>query len=215
MFETNTYRHLLEELDHKAVLVAVSKMHSVEDIRCAYDLGQRIFAENKAAELAAKAEVLPKDIEWHYIGHLQRNKVRTVLPYVSMIQSLDSMRLAQEIEKEAAKIGKVIPCLLEFHLAREDANKTGMNEEEGMELLKSCAAFPHIRICGMMAMGPHTDDAEKIYAVFQKGSELFRRLQKLDPKLNILSMGMSDDYPLAVKAGANMVRIGSRLFKGD
>ncbi|MBO7703864.1 MAG: YggS family pyridoxal phosphate-dependent enzyme [Solobacterium sp.] len=215
MFDEITYRAVLSELHDKAVLCAVSKMHTAEEIQTAYDLGQRIFAENKAAELSSKAEALPKDIEWHFIGHLQRNKVKQVLPHVSLIQSLDSKRLADEIEKEAAKLNRTVSCLLEFHLAEADTNKTGLDPKDAEEMLEYCQKLPHIRIKGIMAMGPHTEDEQEIETVFARGAALFQSLQKKDPSLTVLSMGMSDDYPIAVKAGANMVRIGSRLFKGD
>ena len=214
MFDTEHYEEVKERLKGRAVLCAVSKMHTAEEIRTAYDRGQRIFGENKANELAAKAEALPKDIEWHFIGHLQRNKVKTVLPHVSCIQSLDSERLAQEIEKEAAKLDKTVSCLLEFHLALEDENKTGLPEEDALEILKACR-LPHLRIEGIMAMGPHTEDEAEIRAVFERARALFERLRQEDPNIRILSMGMSDDYPIAVSCGANLVRIGSYLFHNE
>ena len=214
MFDREHYKEVLERLDGRARLCAVSKMHTEEEIRAAYDNGQRIFGENKANELCRKAEALPKDIEWHFIGHLQRNKVRQILPYVSCIQSLDSLRLAMVIEKEAARIDKEISCLLEFHLALSDFNKTGLPEEMAGKMLKACN-LPHINIEGIMAMGPHTEDEEEIRRVFERGHALFERLQKEDEKIRILSMGMSDDYPIAVSCGANLVRIGSYLFHDE
>ena len=214
MFDTIHYEEVKTRLKGKAALLAVSKQHTAEEIQTAYDMGQRMFGENKANELCRKAEVLPKDIEWHFIGHLQRNKVRQILPVVSCIQSLDSVRLAQEIEKEAARIDRTVSCLLEFHLALCDENKTGLPEEDALAILKACR-LPHIRIEGIMAMGPHTEDEAEIRRVFERGYALFRRLQKEDENIRILSMGMSGDYQIAVSCGANLVRLGSCLFRRD
>ena len=214
MFEEEIYKEVLNELNGKAKLCAVSKMHPADDIQKAYDLGQRIFGENKANELCAKAEILPKDIEWHFIGHLQRNKVRQILPYVSCIQSLDSVRLAETIEKEAAKLNRTVDCMLEFHLASSDTNKTGLLPQEADMMLEECAKLPHLHLVGMMTMGPHTDEVNEIRSVFAEGYKLFTRLSHDNSDIQILSMGMSDDYLLALEAGSNMVRIGSKLFRG-
>jgi hypothetical protein len=184
----------------------------MEDILAAYELGQRIFGENHAAELCEKAKNLPQDIQWHFIGHLQRNKVKAILPYVSCIQSLDSMRLAEVIEKEAAKQDRIVSCLLEFHLALSDTNKTGLLEGDAMEMLEKCRELKHIKIDGIMTMGPHTEAEDEIRRVFERGHDLFLRLQEKDPNIRILSMGMSDDYMTALDCGSNMVRIGSYLF---
>ena len=212
MFAKEEYRRIQAECKDHATLCVVSKKHSVQEIQEAYDLGQRIFGENRVQELLEKAPQLPKDIEWHFIGHLQRNKVRQVLPLLSCIQSLDSLRLAQVIEQEAAAINKTISCLLEFHLALEDTNKTGLRKEEARAMLEACASFPHIHVEGIMAMGPHTEDDAEIRAVFEEGFQLYESLRTVDPSLQILSMGMSDDYPIALEAGSNLIRIGSRLF---
>lgn len=213
MFAEKVYEAVQNELNGTVTLCAVSKRHSIEEIKTAYDLGQRIFGENKAAELVQKAEALPADIEWHFIGHLQRNKVKQILPYVSCIQSLDSVRLAETIEKEAAAIHKTVDCLLEFHLAESDTNKTGLLPEEAMTMLETCDRLPHVHLVGMMTMGPHTDDAAEIRRVFEAGHTLFQTLQEHSRDIQILSMGMSDDYHLAIEAGSNMVRIGSKLFQ--
>lgn len=215
MFAETEYKTILSELAGRAELCAVTKRHTAEEIRIAYDLGQRVFGENKAQELIRKAQVLPDDIQWHFIGHLQRNKVKDILPYVSCIQSLDSLRLAETIEKEAAKAERIVPCLLEFHLATDDLNKTGLPASEAFSMMEACAALPHIRVDGIMAMGPHTDSEDAIRTVFQEGRNLFEQLKASYPDIHTLSMGMSDDYPLAVEAGATMVRIGSKLFKED
>ncbi len=215
MFAEEEYRQIREQLEGRASLCAVTKKHTAEEIRQAYDLGQRVFGENKAQELTAKAEVLPEDIKWHFIGHLQRNKVKQILPYVSCIQSLDSLRLAEAIEKEASAHQKTISCLLEFHLAKDDLNKTGLLPEEAESVLEACMKLPHIRIDGIMAMGPHTEDTAEIHTVFREGRILFERLKKTCPSIHILSMGMSDDYLIALEEGANMVRIGSKLFQQE
>ena len=214
MFEEKVYHSIQNELNGTVKLCAVSKKHSIEEIRTAYDLGQRIFGENKAAELVQKATALPDDIEWHFIGHLQRNKVKQILPYVSCIQSLDSIRLAEMIEKEAAAVNRTVDCLLEFHLAESDTNKTGLLPEEAGPMLEACAKLPHVHLVGMMTMGPHTEDEAAIRRVFENGYSLFQTLQAQNPAIQTLSMGMSDDYRLAIEAGANMVRIGSKLFEG-
>ncbi len=213
MFDKEHYLRVKEQLNGRAELCAVSKKHTCEEIQAAYDLGQRVFGENHAAELCTKAQQLPQDISWHFIGHLQRNKVKAVLPYVSCIQSLDSLRLAQVIEKEAAKIGKTVPCLLEFHLASEDTNKTGLLEEEAEPMLEECRKLEHLRIDGIMTMGPHTEDEAEIRRVFEQARGLYERLREKEEGIHILSMGMSDDYQTALACGSNMVRIGSYLFR--
>ena len=215
MFAETEYRTVLKELEGRASLCTVSKRHSPEEIMRAYELGQRIFGENKSQELLAKADSLPKDIPWHFIGHLQRNKVKQILPYVSCIQSLDSLRLAETIEKEAAVLGRTVSCLLEFHLASQDPHKTGLLPEEADAMIQACQNLPHLSIDGIMAMGPHTDDADAVRAVFREGRGLYDRLRAEYPSIHILSMGMSDDYLLALEAGSNMVRIGSKLFQED
>ena len=196
-------------------LCIVTKYRSIEEILTYYNAGERDFAENRVKDLVEKAAVLPEDIRWHCIGHLQRNKVRTVLPYVSLIQSLDSKELADVIEKEAARINKDIDVLAEVHLATEDENKTGLSAEELLPFLTYLKTLPHIRCKGIMAMGPHTDDAGRIHEVFHKASEVFAEAKKRFPELVHLSMGMSGDYPIALAEGATMVRIGTYLFVDD
>jgi len=215
MFAETEYSAVLKEIEGRASLCAVSKRHSPREIMRAYELGQRIFGENKAQELLAKADVLPSDIQWHFIGHLQRNKVKQILPYVSCIQSLDSLRLAETVEKEASALGRTVSCLLEFHLASQDPHKTGLLPEEADAMMQACQNLPHLSIDGIMAMGPHTDDEDAIRAVFRQGRGLYDRLRAEYPSIHILSMGMSDDYLLALEAGSNMVRIGSKLFQED
>ena len=198
-----------------AELCIVTKYRSTEEILSYYAEGERIFAENHAQELLAKAPLLPDDIRWQFIGHLQRNKVRSILPYVSCIQSLDSLELAKVIEKEAARIGKTVSVLAEFHLAEEDENKTGLQKEDASAFFTEVMKLEHLDLCGIMAMGPHTQDSERICSVFREGKELFDALQKEygSEKIRILSMGMSSDYTLALSCGSTMVRIGTYLFQ--
>ena len=193
-------------------LLVVSKTRSEEEIMAYYALGQRCFGENHAQEILAKKD-LPADIEWHFIGHLQRNKVRSIAPYVSMIESLDNLPLAKVIEKECARIGKVMPCLAEFHLALQDENKTGLAQEDAFAFIDEVMQLPHIHLEGIMAMGPHTEDEEEIRRIFLQGKALFDRIrERYGDQIRILSMGMSDDFRIAAECGSTQVRIGSYLF---
>ncbi len=208
------YESVKRNTGSQASLCIVSKHRSPEEILSYYDEGERIFAENRADELVRKASQLPKDIEWHFIGHLQRNKVRQILPVTVMIQSLDSIALADVIEKEAARINKVMPVLAEFHLAQEDTSKTGLSVSQADELFAHCKDLPYVRIEGIMVMGPHTDDKERIAEVFRKAKDLFDDLKsRYGEEIRILSMGMSSDYETALECGSNMVRIGTYLFE--
>ena len=209
------YKTVLENVKDKAQLCIVTKKRSLKDIQFYYDQGERLFAENRVNDLKAKAAVLPDDIDWQMIGHLQKNKVKDVVKIVSRIQSLDSIALAELIEKECAKIDKEMNVLLEFHMADEDTNKTGMDPIEADGMMEALKTMPHIHVQGIMAMGPHTDDAERIHAVFRKTRELFESLQNKYGKETffILSMGMSDDYEIALEEGSTMVRIGTYLFE--
>ncbi len=212
MIPADHYEHVKEVIQGKADLLVVSKMRSKEEILAYYALGQRDFGENHAQELLAKKD-LPDDIRWHFIGHLQRNKVRSIAPYTAMIESLDNLELAKVINKECAKINKVMPCLAEFHLAVQDENKTGIAEDDAFAFLDEVMKMPNIRIVGMMAMGPHTDDEEEIRRVFLRGRDLFEKMQeRYGEQIAVLSMGMSDDYPIAVECGSTQVRVGSYLF---
>ncbi len=183
----------------------------------AYEAGQRIFGENKAQEMAAKAQQLPADIEWHMIGHLQRNKVRTIAPFVSLIHSVDSVELLLEIDKQGRRFERIIPCLLQFRIAREET-KYGMNEAEIKALLQSEAflAMKHVRISGLMGMATFTDDASLVAREFSAMKTLMDQLSQMSLpehcRMDICSMGMSNDWEIAVSQGSNMVRIGSALF---
>ena len=196
-----------------ATLVAVSKTKSAEDILQAYRAGQRIFGENKVQEMCAKYETLPKDIEWHMIGHLQSNKVKYIAPFVSMIQSVDSFSLLRKIDAAAQKAGRTIDCLLEVKIAAEDT-KYGLTPVEAEEIISSGVAegMQGVRLCGLMGMASNTDDVHQVRTEFSRLRKLFDTLREIHPGLDVLSMGMSGDYLAAVECGSNMVRVGSGIF---
>lgn len=209
---------LQRELSVKNVtLVAVSKTHPPERIREIYRLGQRIFGENRAQEMLEKHAALPVDIEWHLIGHLQTNKVKYIAPFVRMIHSVDSLRLLQEIDRQAAKANRVIDCLLQFYIA-DEATKFGLDETEARELLSGAefAAMKNVRICGVMGMATFTDDTAQVRAEFRHLKQIFENLKKAffaeSPHFREISMGMSGDWRIAVEEGSTMVRIGSLIF---
>lgn len=212
-------KEILAELPPQTRLVAVSKLHPAEAIREAYDMGQRIFGESKVQELTGKYESLPKDIEWHFIGHLQTNKVKYIAPFVSMIHAVDSFKLLCEIDKQAAKVNRVIPCLLEMHVAQEES-KFGFTFEECRALLAEgeWKNLSHVSIAGIMGMASYTDDLHQIQQEFQSLSDFFKELKNSyfsgNSQFCELSMGMSHDYPEAVKRGSTLVRVGSKIF-GD
>jgi PLP dependent protein len=211
------YRSIKEELDNKSVtLIAVSKTKPIADIQELYDAGHRHFGENYVQELVDKYEQLPKDIHWHFIGHLQSNKVKYIAPFVHLIHGVDSMGLLKEINKQSAKHSRIINCLLQVHIAQEET-KFGLNEAEVNEIMKEFenSTMPHVRICGLMGMASFTDDLHTISNEFKKLKEIFVRLKPLlvaDCPLPVLSMGMSSDYKIAIEEGSTMVRIGSLLF---
>ena len=199
-------------------LVAVSKFHPVEELQEAYDAGQRLFGENRAQELAAKAPLLPTDIRWHFIGHLQKNKVRMIMPHVSVIESVDSVQLLQLIEKEAARIDRTVEVLLQLHVAQEET-KSGFSVEEVLEAGEAgqlTEGLPHVRVCGVMAMASLTDDMDQVAQEFDTVRRTYLTLKDGcfddSPDFNHLSMGMSDDWQVAVKYGATLVRIGTAIF---
>lgn len=198
-------------------LVAVSKFHPASMIEDAYAGGQRLFGENHVQELQQKHEVLPDDIEWHFIGHLQTNKVKYIAPYVHLIHAVDSHKLLTEINKQALRNNRVIDCLLELHIAQEET-KYGFSPDEMYEYVRQgeWRQLPNIRICGIMCMASNVDDQAQIAAEFQQAKQLFNRLKQdffgQQDSFNIRSWGMSEDYPIAVRYGSNMVRIGSKIF---
>ena len=204
-------------LQNNVELVAVSKYHTIEAVQEAYDAGQRVFGESREQELRIKHEALPQDIRWHFIGHMQTNKVKYIAPYISMIEAVDSLKLMKEIEKQAAKCNRVIDILLELHLAQEET-KSGMLPQECLDMLEQgeWRQLTHVRICGIMMMASNTDNQEQIKSEFTKALELFHTIKERffanSDAFSIRSYGMSGDYLLAQQCGSNHVRVGSRIF---
>jgi pyridoxal phosphate enzyme (YggS family) len=210
--------NIKSQLPTHVTLVAVSKTKPVADLMEAYDAGQRIFGENKIQEITDKWEVMPKDIEWHMIGHVQTNKVKYMAPFVSLIHGVDSLKLLQEINKQAAKNNRVIDCLLQVYIAEEES-KFGLDEQELEELLKLVQHgkenYKNIRIVGLMGMATFTENKNQIEKEFKHLKTIFDKYKTLNTEhcqLNTLSMGMSGDYQLAISCGSTMVRIGSSIF---
>ena len=205
------------QLPNGVRLVAVSKFHPVEELAEAYEAGQRLFGENRAQELIAKAPQLPEDIRWHFIGHLQKNKVRAIMPHVSVIESVDSVKLLSLIEKEAARIDRTVDVLLQLHVAQEET-KSGFSIDEVLEAGEAgeLTCYPHVRVCGVMAMASLTDDMEQVAQEFDLVRRTYLTLKDgpfdESEDFNELSMGMSDDWQVAVKYGATLVRIGTAVF---
>jgi pyridoxal phosphate enzyme (YggS family) len=198
-------------------LIAVSKTKPVSDLQEAYDAGQRIFGENKALEMRDKYQELPKDIQWHFIGHLQTNKIKYIAPFVTLIHAIDSLPLLESVNKEAAKNNRIIDCLLQFHIAQEET-KFGLDIEEAKSLLESESFkdLKNINICGVMGMATFTDDVVQVRNEFKNLKNIFETLKenyfKANDSFKEISMGMSDDYPIAIEEGATMVRVGSKIF---
>lgn len=211
---TERINKIRTELPDGVTLVAVSKTHSAEAIREAYDGGQRIFGESRPQELKSKYELLPHDIEWHMIGHLQTNKVKYIAPFISLIHSVDSIRLLEVIDREAGKCERVIDCLLEIHVAREES-KTGWDYNELLEEVQrgSFSRFENVRIRGVMCIATNTEDENTVRDDFER---LIAYRNEVAPyfgkTFDVISMGMSDDYPLAVECGSTMIRVGSKIF---
>ena len=198
-------------------LVAVSKYHPVEDVEEAYRAGQRIFGESHEQEIRIKHEQMPKDIEWHFIGHLQTNKVKYIVPYIDMIEAVDSLKLLRELEKQAAKCGRVVKVLLELHIA-EEATKYGLTLDNCRELLAGgeWRDMEHVKICGLMMMASFTDNKEQVAREFQTACDFFDEVKRDyfvgNDEFCERSWGMSDDYPIAVEHGSTMVRVGTMIF---
>ena len=215
----DAYQQIISELKpNNVTLVAVSKTKPVEDIQEMYDLGQRDFGENYVQELLDKGAQLPKDIRWHFIGHLQSNKVKYIAPFVYLIHGIDSLKLLSEINKQAIKNDRAIDCLLQIHIAQEET-KFGLNEEELEALITQINAnkneFANVCVKGLMAMASFTDDVNKVKAEFQYLKTIFDKhatLSTANCQLSTLSMGMSGDYKIAMEEGSTLVRIGSLLF---
>ncbi len=208
---------LQKELPEGVKLLAISKYQPIEAIQEAYDAGQRMFGENHIQEMAAKAAALPKDIQWHFTGHVQTNKIKYMAPFVSLVHAVDSFRLLREIDKHAAKHERRIDCLLQIHIAQEDT-KYGLTVDECRQLLANepWRELEHVRITGLMAMGSNTDDMEQVRHEFRQIKGLFDELKEKyfanEPSFCQLSEGMTDDYPIAIEEGSTIVRIGSMIF---
>lgn len=214
-----SYKEIINKIPENVTLVAVSKTKSVDDILAVYNLGQRVFGENKVQEVCDKQPLLPTDIQWHVIGHLQTNKVKYIAPFVSMIHAVDSLKLLAEINKQALKNNRIIDCLLQFHIAKEDT-KFGLNKEEAKELLASVSykEMKNVHIRGVMGMATFTDDTAIIRREFQTLVSYFNYLKSTcfsdQNTFDTRSMGMSGDFEIAIEEGSNMVRIGSLIFGG-
>lgn len=210
-------RQMKASLPAGVTLVAVSKFHPVEALREAYDAGQRVFGESRAQELVAKRKALPEDIEWHFIGPLQSNKVKDIVPFVRLIHSIDSRKLLEEVDKQARKHDRVVDVLLEIHVAREES-KHGFTPEECEALLgdEAVARLEHVRVRGLMAMASLTDDERRIREEFRTVRGLFEKLRdgvcRDNASFTVLSMGMSHDYPIAIEEGSTMIRVGTHIF---
>ena len=225
IFAHSNYRTMIKEnlekirseLPKTVTLVAVSKTKPVSDLQEAYDAGQRIFGENHALEMRDKHEVLPADIQWHFIGHLQTNKIKYIIPFVTLIHSIDSANLLDAVNKEAAKHNRVVDCLLQFHIAQEET-KFGLDMTEARQLLDSetFKQMQNVRICGVMGMATFTNDEDEVRKEFKHLKEIFESLKSdyfaNQPQFKEISMGMSEDYPIAIEEGATLVRVGSKIF---
>tara|TARA_A200000113_G_C8853859_1_gene351176 strand:- start:545 stop:1198 length:654 start_codon:yes stop_codon:yes gene_type:complete len=200
-----------KEVGESVLIVAVSKTKSIDYIKKAYETGHRDFGENKIQEMTSKFNELPKDINWHMIGHIQTNKVKYLAPYVSLVHSLDSLKLAKEINKQAIKNDRVIDCLIQLRISNEES-KFGLNENEVMEIINLEKNFKGIRITGLMGMASFVNDQNIIDKEFKKLKLLFEKIKCSNKKFKIISMGMTLDYILAIKNGSNMIRVGSKIF---
>ncbi|MDL2264954.1 YggS family pyridoxal phosphate-dependent enzyme [Parabacteroides sp. OttesenSCG-928-G21] len=217
MSVADNIHQLKSKLPAGVKLIAVSKFHPAETVMEAYDAGHRVFGESRAQELKAKQAILPTDIEWHFIGTLQRNKVKDIAAYIHTIHSVDSLKLLEEINKQAAKQGRIIRILLEVHIAQE-ASKQGLSPEECTDLLKDIrlSDYPNIKICGLMGMATDTDNRDLIRREFHLLRTLFDEIKQNffpnDSSFSELSMGMSGDYPIAIEEGSTMIRVGTFIF---
>ena len=207
----NNLESIKKEVGENVLVVAVSKTKSIELIKKAYETGHRDFGENKIQEMTSKFNDLPEDINWHMIGHIQTNKVKYLAPYVSLIHSLDSLKLAKEINKQAIKNNRIIECLIQYRISNEET-KFGLNENEVMDIIKLQDNFSGLRITGLMGMASFVDDQNVIDKEFKKLKTLFDKIKLSNKKFKIISMGMTLDYNLAIKNGSNMIRIGSKIF---
>jgi hypothetical protein len=208
------YSEIKNNLPENITLLAVSKTKPESDIMKLYEIGCRDFGENKVQEMTQKYNVLPKDIRWHQIGHLQTNKIKYIIPFVHMIHSIDSIKLAQEVSKQAVSHGRIVNCLLQVKVANEDT-KFGLSPEEIKQIVGEGTfdTLPGIQICGLMAMATNTDDTQEIRKEFTEVKKLFEEIKsKFGDNFTQISMGMSSDYPIAIECGSTIVRIGSTIF---
>lgn len=210
LIKTNL-ENIKKEVGDNILVVAVSKTKSIDCIKKAYETGHRDFGENKIQEMTSKFNHLPKDINWHMIGHIQTNKVKYMAPYVSLIHSLDSLKLVKEINKQAIKNNRVIKCLIQYRISSE-ATKFGLNENQVIEIIQLENNFKGIKIIGIMGMASFVQDQNKIDQEFKKLKILFDKIKSSNKKFKVISMGMTMDYNLAIKNGSNMIRIGSKIF---
>ncbi len=201
-------------LNLKNMIVVVTKNHSAEEIRNLYEMGFHVFGENRMQEMKAKLNVYMPEVRWHFIGHLQTNKVREAVRYCDMIQSVDSEKLLLKIDEEAKRQGKIMDVLLQVNIAEEDT-KYGFRYDEVEDIVKQYCGLSNIRIMGIMVIGPHTDDRKRIAEVFHKGKTLFDKLESNYQHIKYLSMGMSSDYEIALEEGSNMLRLGRIMFDDD
>ena len=213
-FQPSVYNSLKEQIDTMVTIVAVSKTKPIDDLQEAYDIGVRDFGENYVQELLDKHEALPKDIRWHFIGHLQSNKVKYIAPFVHLIHGVDSEKLLIEINKQGEKLNRKISCLLQIYIAKEET-KFGLNEVELENIIQILPQLPNVQIVGMMGMASFSSDSQIVNNEFDTLKQLFDKYSLLSAdnfKLETLSMGMSGDYRMAISCGSNMIRIGSMLF---
>ncbi len=209
----NNLQKIKSQIPSNVTVVAVSKTKPVSDLMEAYNAGQRIFGENKIQEMTEKWEQMPKDIQWHMIGHVQTNKVKFMAEYVSLIHGVDSLKLLQEINKQAKKNNRVIDCLLQLNIAEEDT-KFGMDIDDLIEVLDESSNFKNVNIIGLMGMATFTDDNDQIEKEFGYIQHIFNQFSMINPDLKVLSIGMSGDFKIAIDSGSTMVRIGSSIFGG-
>ena len=213
-------KRISDTLPCGVTLIAVSKYHPADAVMQAYEAGQRDFGESKAQDLVKKHDILPDDIKWHFIGHLQSNKIKYIAPFVHLIHSIDSYKLLQEVNRHGEKQNRRIACLLQIHIAQEET-KFGFTPDECMEMLSNneWQSLKNVEIRGLMCMASNTDDESQIADEFSKVQQLFNNIKEKffaeNDNFNILSAGMSDDYPIAIKFGSNHIRVGSKIFSGE
>ena len=203
--------NIKSKIKDKADLIAVSKTRTIQEIQEAYNSGQLRFGENRVQEICDKKSKLPNDIEWHMIGHLQKNKVKYIARFINLIHSLDRISLAKEIDKQAKKEERIINCLIQIKISKEDS-KFGLKIEDFTDFYKTLEIFENLNIIGLMGMATFTNDIELINEEFKMIKKIYDEIASIDPKFKVLSIGMSDDYNIALKNGSNMIRIGSKIF---